>query len=174
MLCDNVEIRQSNPFAAALRGAYQELLNVKEQELTLTIRKAQLTKTVNALFPLVFPQTPDINAMSLPNAIRLIMSGTERPLSAHDMKTKLEDLGFDLAKFDNPLANVHTAMKRMLESDELVYVDENKKRVTAGPELNPPPETSAGNPEEALSEMVSARALPEDGFYTPPELTTKK
>ena len=128
------------PTPEAMWSAYNELQLVKKQERDLTIRRAQLTKTLNALYPLVFGDVPDMDALSLPNAIRLIISGADRPLSAQDMKTKLEDSGFDLSKYPNPIANILTAMKRMAESEELVYIDGDKKRVAAGPELKPAPD----------------------------------
>jgi len=91
------------------------------------------------LFPLVFPEditgiSSDVNSMSLPDAIRLVVSASEHPLSARDMQLKLDELGFDLKKFDNPLANILTAMKRMVDSGELVPFDGDKKRVVKGPE----------------------------------------
>jgi|GEM_PF-2825970 len=155
--------QEKNLYYDALFEAWGELQRIKEQERELAIRKAQLSKTVSALFPLVFPDSLDVNTMSLPNAIRLIMSGADRPLSATDIQTKLEDLGFDLKKFENPLANIHTAMKRMAENDELVLIDGDRKRVTAGPELKPAPDMSAGD-----WEAVMARMMPEGGLDTPP------
>jgi hypothetical protein len=157
------EVLTQGPFYDALWSAYGELQEIKKQEHDLAVRKAQLTKTVNALYPLVFSDMPEINTLSLPNAIRLVISGAERPLSAGDMKTKLEDLGFDLTKFDNPLANIHTAMKRMAESDELVYVDGDRKRVTAGPELKPAPDAAPSNWEAAMAGLMQ-----EGSIYTPP------
>jgi hypothetical protein len=161
-----------NPYADAMWGAYEELKKIKVQKRELTIREAQLTKTVNALYPIVFPETPDINTMSLPDAIRLIIAGCDRPLSAYDMRTKLEDLGFDLAKFENPLANIHTAMNRMSESGELVHVDGDKKRVEAGPNLKPPPETPSNW--EATLPQIQAGMMPEGSIHTPPAAPSKK
>lgn len=65
-----------------------------------------------------------------------------RPLNAYDLKTKLTDLGFDLTKYENPLANIHTAMTRMAENDKMTWVpnDEGEKRVLPGPELKPVPQ----------------------------------
>jgi hypothetical protein len=147
----------------ALLKAWAELEGLKQEERRIILRKAQLTKTCSALFPLVFSDPPDVNALSLPNAIRLVISSADRPLSANDMLTKLEDVGFDMKKFDNPLANILTAMKRMADSEELVLVDGDKKRVVAGPQLKAAPDVSANR-----WEAVIAGVMLEDGIYTPP------
>jgi hypothetical protein len=59
----------------------------------------------------------------------------------------LVDLGFDLSKFDNPLANIHTTMNRMVESEEMEWADTEEKKVLPGPELKsiPPPPPPASN-----------------------------
>jgi hypothetical protein len=130
-----------NPYETALNAAYEELQKLKEQELEIAIRKAKLRETMNALFPLVFPDKVEINSLSLPNAMRLIFQSAGRPLNAADFLTKLQDIGFDVGKFDNPLANIHTAMARMVESDEMVWVEvEGKKKGIPGPELKPVPQ----------------------------------
>ena len=128
-------------YEKALYAAFEEMSQVREKERELAFRKAQLQQTVSALYPLVFPDTPDLNSMSLPNAMRLIMHSAGRNLTAHDFKTKLEDLGFDISKFDNPLANIHTAMTRMVDSDEFYWAEkeEGKKKVGPGPELKSVP-----------------------------------
>jgi hypothetical protein len=130
-----------NPYEVALNAAFDELQKLKEQEREIAIRKAKLRETMNALSPLVFPNKVDINSMSLPNAMRLILGSAGRPLNAAEFLSKLEDIGFDVAKFDNPLANIHTAMNRMVESDELQWVQvEGKKKAIPGPELKPVPQ----------------------------------
>lgn len=157
-------------YLTALMKAWNELTALKEQERQIIIRKAQLSKTCSALFPLVFPEAgaQDVSSLSLPNAIRLMIGSSDRPLSARDVQTKLEDIGFDLKKFENPLANILTAMKRMVENEELVYIDGENKRVKAGPELKPAPDLLQTGWEAALAGMASGGAMPEGGFFTPP------
>jgi hypothetical protein len=165
---------EDGTYRDALWGAYEELQKVKAQKRELTIRETRLTRSINALFPLVFGENSDVNALSLPNAIRLIMDGADRPLAANDLKTKLEDLGFDFNKYENPIANILTAMKRMVENEELVYISGDNKRVAAGPSLKPPPELPAGNWEAAMAGMIEGGVLPEGGFYTPPATENKE
>jgi hypothetical protein len=128
-----------NFYESALFAAYEELAELKTKELEIAVRRSQLRQTVDALFPLVFPQEIDIKTLSLPAALRLILKSAGRPLSASDFKTKLEDMGFDTDKYDNPLANIHTAMSRMVESEEMAWVNlDGKKKAIPGPDLKPP------------------------------------
>lgn len=134
-----------NPFREALFAAWLEMEELKRQEKHVAIRKAQIQQTINALYPLVYPdseQLPDVNALSLPNAIRLVIHASSgRPMSAADVRAKLSELGYDLDKFDNALTNIHTAMSRLVDTDEMVWVKEDgKKKALAGPELKPVPE----------------------------------
>jgi len=143
-----------NPYEAALNAAFEELQKLQTQEREIAVRKAKLRETMDALLPLVFPDTIDINSLSLPNAMRLILRSSGRALNAADFLTKLTDIGFDVQKFDNPLANIHTAMTRMVESDEMVWVEiEGKKKAIPGPDLKSVPQEF---PEGALKALVEA------------------
>jgi len=76
--------------------------------------------------------------------MRLVLRSTGRGLNAHGFRTKLEDMGYDLSKFSNPLVNILTAMNRMVEAEEMHWVEgEDKKTVVRGPELKPVPEAEA-------------------------------
>lgn len=143
-MADNETDKTPNPYEDALWKAYNELNDIKKQEHELTVRKLRLNQTVNALFPIVYPldQTADINSYSLANAIRLVIKSTDRGISAKEVRGKLQDLGFDFSKYSNPLASIWTASKRMIEAEELVLNDdEDEKKLIAGPELKPVPET---------------------------------
>jgi hypothetical protein len=121
----------------ALQTAVDQWMDLQNQERRITIQKNQLRQTFLALFPLAYPnnELPDISSMSLANAIRMVIGGADRPITAIEMRGKLTDLGFDLTKYDNPLANIHTAMNRMVESDEMQWTDIDEKKAMPGPEL---------------------------------------
>jgi hypothetical protein len=144
-----------NLYSEALFAAWAELDSLRVQERDIAIRKAQLQQTVNALYPLVFDNQVDINALSLPDAMRLVLRSTGRPLSGNDFKTKLEDMGFELSKFANPLANIMTAMNRMVEAEEMIWFEQDgkPKKAIPGPELKSVPELDApdGPPAQAPS-----------------------
>jgi hypothetical protein len=88
----------------------------------------------------VLPVKADISSLSLADAIRLVIHSTERGITAKEIRGKLDDLGYDLSKHENPLASIHTAAKRMIDTEELIWVDDHNKKLSAGPELKPVPE----------------------------------
>jgi hypothetical protein len=130
-------------YRAALERAWNELAVIIEQKKQIATREAQLNETVRALTPLVGEWTPDLTELSLSNAVRFVFNGLAigRTLSAMDVRTKLEELGYNLSEYENPLANIHTCMRRMIDSEELTLVEtkDNKKQFEAGPELKSVP-----------------------------------
>ena len=132
--------------------ALHELEEIKTTERNLAYRKAKLNESVTALRPLVFKQAWDINNLTLSDAIRFVFSNAKRHLSAIAVRTKLEDLGYNLDQFDNPLANIHTALKRMGETDELYVIESDKKK-----SFEPGPNLKAIT--EPLTELPSAEDL---------------
>jgi hypothetical protein len=150
-------------YADAVLAVWQELKELTEQERDIAIRKAQLRKSFNALFPLAFPgEKLDVNTLTLPDAIRLLMASTGRPLSALDIQTKLEDIGYDVSKFDQPLANIQTAMKRMLDSEELTRFTDDNKKVVPGPELKAPPDVTPALDSSEVENLLNQIELSED------------
>jgi len=147
-----------NPYSDALWKAYTELQELQKTEHELTLKKARLKQTIDALYPIVFPDaTRDINELTLANAIRLVINSTGRPITSKEVRSRLEDLGYDLSKFKNPLASIHTAANRMIDSEELVWVeDDDAKRLAAGPELKQVPEPSPSENMDALTAIVAA------------------
>jgi len=136
-----------NSFTTALFAAYNELAALGEQERAIAVRKAQLRQSVNALYPLVFGSAVDINTLSLPDAMRLVLRSAGRALNGHEFMSKLEDIGFDLSKYKDPMANILTAMNRMVEAGEMMWVaDAPRKTVEAAPELKPVPDVPSTLP----------------------------
>ena len=150
----------------ALQTAVDQWVDLQNQERRIVVQKNQLRQTFLALFPLAYPNSeqPDISSMSLANAIRVVLGGSDRPITAIEMRGKLVDLGFDLTKYDNPLANIHTAMNRMADSDEMRWVDIDEKKGIPGPELKQvqaplPAPTDDQLKNELMEIMSSLRAL---------------
>jgi len=139
-----------------LLKAWNELDEIEAKEKEFAVRKCRLKATVEALKPLVFKETWDINSLSLSDAIRFVISNAGRPLSAMDIRTKLADFDYRLDGFENPLANIHTALKRMAETDELAEYDEDgkKRTFTPGPELKPVQPESTASDEEMRSALA--------------------
>ena len=133
-------------FALAYLGAKRELERLIEEEKNIAIKKAQLRETIKALAPLVAPElSPDIGSMSLADAVRLVIRSSGRPVSTLEIRSRLKDLGYNLEQHENPLASIHTALRRMEESDEVSSSDwdgtEKKKKFEPGPQLKPAPDS---------------------------------
>jgi hypothetical protein len=146
-------------YREALDRIWKELADIKEQKQELALREAQLNETLKALLPITGFWKADIKEYTLSNAVRFIFNGLEpdRSLSAIQVRTKLEDLGYDLSGYENPLANIHTCIRRMLDTEELIPVEteDKKKSFEPGPELKPVPE-----PQEriaTLKDMLAAQ-----------------
>jgi hypothetical protein len=130
-------------FALAYVAALKKLDELTEEEKRIAVQKAQLRETMKALGPLFNPKKADISSLTLSNAIRLVINSTGRPISALEIRGKLKDWGYNLDKFENPMASIHTALSRMEEADELTKSKDErgkKKKFEPGPELKPVPE----------------------------------
>jgi hypothetical protein len=137
--------RAARFFEEAIERIGDELEKVREQERQLTLRKAQLTQSFNALAPLAFPDEKvfDINSLTLADAIRLVIRSTSVPMKARQVQSRLYELGFELVKFNNPNASVHTALNRMMDSGELTLITDptdDTKYFECGPSLKQTPE----------------------------------
>lgn len=157
-------------YRIAFLGAYKELDELREQEKRLAIRKGQLKDTLSALATLLSDEKFDINSLTLSDAIRRIMASSDRPLSAIEVRGKLADLGFNLAQYDNPLANIHTSLKRMGEAGELTLTEKgDKKKFEASPEMKSTPETFPNT----TGAMLEALGLNKEVLSTPGEQVRK-
>jgi hypothetical protein len=138
-------------YKAAVERIVSELERINVAKKEMAIREAQLNESLKALRPLAGEWVFDLSEFSLSNAVRFVFNGLadERSLSAIDVRTKLEDLAYDLSKYENPLASIHTCMRRMVETEELVIkpTDEgNKKQFEAGPQLKSVPDPPGSVP----------------------------
>jgi len=62
------------------------------------------------------------NPMGLTDAIRLVVRGAGVPMTPVDVRDRLQAIGFDVSKYANDLAAVHTILKRLNESGELRFI----------------------------------------------------
>jgi hypothetical protein len=60
--------------------------------------------------------------MGLTDACRLIVRGAGLPVTPTEIRDRLHAFGFDLSKYSNELAAIHTILKRLNEAGELRFV----------------------------------------------------
>jgi hypothetical protein len=141
-------------YRVALKKAQSDLDNLAIKEKEIAVRKAQLKETIDALNALC-SDLPDINDLSLSDAIRLMIRGSHGGISRVGIRDRLQEMGYDLNNFKNPMASIHTACDRMLESGEFVKVDSDEKKIEPGPELKPIPQDM-----QAFVELTGFKAWP--------------
>lgn len=120
-----------NEFSAALQRAKRELLEVEaeqqrnaSEQQQLAQRRNRLLQSIAVLAPLVGEEIPN-EALTLADAMRMVMSNTaladpKATFNAKKIRDLLRGMGFDVDRYNNPLASIHTAMQRMIAAGELV------------------------------------------------------
>ena len=63
------------------------------------------------------------------DSIRSILAQAGKPLTAAEIRDRLEAIGFDMASYSNPLATIHTILRRLTEAAE-ADVQEDRGRKT--------------------------------------------
>jgi hypothetical protein len=103
----------------ALAAAIKEYEALGQQRRDVDDRLAQLAQTITTLSRLV-GLTPTV-PLGLTDAIRLVMrSGV--PMTPVEVRDRLLGMGFDLEKYANDLAAIHTILKRLNASGELRFI----------------------------------------------------
>jgi hypothetical protein len=110
----------TNEYRQALQAALREYeeLGLKRREIDR--RLAELAQTIGTLSRLL-GHTPTV-PMGLTDAIRLVMRGAGLPMTPVEVRDRLRAIGFDVAKYTNDLAAVHTILKRLHDARELQFI----------------------------------------------------
>lgn len=110
----------SDDYRRALEAAVREYEELGERRRAIDQRLAELAQTIGTLSKLL-GLTPTV-PLGLTDAIRLVMRGVGIPMTPIDVRDRLHAIGFDVSKYANDLAAVHTILKRLNESGELRFV----------------------------------------------------
>jgi hypothetical protein len=104
-------------YRRALDAAVREYEALIAQHAELDARIAQLRHSIGALTKLCGyePTVP----FGLTDACRLVLRNSETPLTALEVRDRLRTIGVDLDKYTNPLASIHTVLKRMHDGGEV-------------------------------------------------------
>ena len=115
---------------AELQRLQEERANFKRSLDECDKQIGALIQTINAIAPLVGDTPMDAPATEEPetplgmtDCIRSILAETEDPLSAAEIRDRLEAMGLDMKSYSNPLATVHTVLRRLTESGEVETQD---------------------------------------------------
>jgi hypothetical protein len=107
-------------YRRALEAATSEYEALGAKRQAIDSRLAELAQTIGTLSRLL-GLTPTV-PMGLTDAIRLVVRGAGVPMTPTEVRDRLRAIGFDVAKYSNDLAAVHTILKRLNESGELRFI----------------------------------------------------
>ena len=106
-------------YRRALDAATREYEELGARRQAIDKRLAELAQTIGTLSKLI-GLTPTV-PLGLTDAVRMIMRGGV-PMTPVEVRDRLHAIGFDMEKYANDLAAVHTILKRLNESGELRFV----------------------------------------------------
>jgi hypothetical protein len=107
----------SADYRRALATAIREYEALGQQRQEIDKRLAEVMQTIGTLSRLcgLVPTVP----LGLTDACRLVVRGAGVPVTPAEVRQRLQAIGFDLTKYQNDLAAIHTILKRLNESGEL-------------------------------------------------------
>jgi hypothetical protein len=107
-------------YRRALATAIREYEALGQQRQDIDKRLAEVMQTIGTLSRLcgLVPTVP----MGLTDACRLVVRGAGVPVTPADVRQRLQSIGFDLSKYQNDLAAIHTILKRLNESGEMRFI----------------------------------------------------
>ena len=111
----------TDQYRAALDAAVREYEDLGQQRRDIDRRLAQLAQTIGTLNRLC-GFTPTVY-WGLTDACRLVLKGAGHPMTPVEVRDRLEAIGFDLSKYANGTAAIHTVLKRLQEARELRFVE---------------------------------------------------
>ena len=106
-------------YRRALDAAIREYEELGGKRQAIDKRLAELAQTISTLSKLL-GLTPTV-PLGLTDAIRLVMRAGV-PMTPTEIRDRLQAIGFDVSKYANDLAAVHTILKRLNNSGELRFV----------------------------------------------------
>ena len=104
-------------YRAALDEALREYETLLQQKADLDARLAQVAESVGTLTRLC-GYTPTV-AYGLTEACKTSLRCAAVPMTPLDVRDRLQSTGFDINRYSNPLAAIHTVLRRLTESGEV-------------------------------------------------------
>jgi len=107
-------------YRRALDSASREYEELGARRRAIDQRLAELGQTIGMLMRLL-GLTPTV-PLGLTDAVRMVVRGAGVPMSPTEVRDRLRSIGFDVSKYSNELAAVHTILKRLNQAGELRFV----------------------------------------------------
>ena len=107
-------------YRRALDAAAREYEALGDKRREIDQRLAELAQSMTTLSRLL-GLTPTV-PLGLTDAVRLVVRGAGVPMTPVEVRDRLVGVGFDVSKYVNELAAVHTILKRLNEAGELRFI----------------------------------------------------
>jgi hypothetical protein len=107
----------ADEYKLALDAACREYEQLGQKRADIERRLSQLAQTISNLIRLC-GYTPTVS-IGLTDGIRMALAASGRPMTPTEVRDALAGFGFDVSKYANDLAAIHTVLKRLNQSGEL-------------------------------------------------------
>ena len=104
-------------YRAALDAALREYETLLQQKADLDARLAQVAESIGTLTRLC-GYAPTV-AYGLTDACKTSLRCAGAPMTPLEVRDRLQSTGFAISKYSNPLAAIHTVLRRLTESGEV-------------------------------------------------------
>ena len=123
-------------YRRALEAAIREYETLTAQRTQIEARISQLQHSIATLTKLCGfePTVP----LGLTDACRLVLRHSPVPLTPLEVRDRLTSIGIDVTKYSNPLASIHTVLRRMHEHGEVIEQDRDEDERRAYLSVLPP------------------------------------
>src|SRR5262245_646702 len=115
----------TDEYRRALEAATKEYEALGAQRREIDQRLAQLAQSIGTLTRLL-GLTPTV-PFGLTDAVRMVVRGAGVPMTPVEVRDRLHGMGFDVSKYTNDLAAVHTILKRLNQAGEIRFVGRSGK-----------------------------------------------
>jgi hypothetical protein len=111
---------QEKTYRDALEQAIREYEQLAQERARIDERLAQVVQTIGNLSRLC-RLAPTVQ-LGLTDACRMVLKSAGHSLTAREVKAQLEAVGFEVSRYANPLASIHTVLRRLCRSGEVRFV----------------------------------------------------
>lgn len=146
-----------------LRKGYAELEDLLKQEdeaeQRLWVIQSKVARLSQKIIQLAIASDDKtlvdaVRETGLTEAIRTVLQGAEKPLSAVEIRTRLEEIGFDVSAYQNFLATLYLTLQRLDKQNEVSQMPLHGKKTYMW---------QFAKPTNTFREALKRRMLPNEG-----------
>jgi hypothetical protein len=116
-------------YRAALDAALREYETLLQQKTDLDSRLAQVAESVGTLTRLC-GYVPTVQ-YGLTDACKTSLRCAAAPMTPIEVRDRLRSTGFDITRYSNPLAAIHTVLRRLTEAGDVRRIPASRSKGVA-------------------------------------------